>query len=31
MTALAILLLIGLDALLLECWFRADLKKRMGR
>jgi hypothetical protein len=29
MTALAILLLIGVDALLFECWFRADLKKRM--
>jgi hypothetical protein len=29
MTALAILLLIGVDALLFECWFRADLLKRM--
>jgi hypothetical protein len=28
-TALAILLLIALDAVLFECWFRADLLKRM--
>lgn len=31
MTALAILLLIGVDALLLEVLWRADLKKRMRR
>jgi hypothetical protein len=31
MTALATFLLIGVDVLLLEVLWRADLKKRMGR
>jgi hypothetical protein len=31
MTVLAILLLIGVDAVLLEVLWRADIKKRMGR
>lgn len=30
MIALAIILLMAADAVLLECWFRADLLKRMG-
>lgn len=31
MTTLAIILLIALDALLLEVWYRADFLKRMGK